>query len=246
MGKPHWQENIGKRFGYWIVLERDFSFKGKYTKLICKCDCGVIRSVMMQSLEIGTSTNCGCIGNKSQYKKGMIIGNFTIIKLARLDECGRTWWEVKCNKCGNIINLRQNHLTKNNSCGCQFKKPDGITAFNFLFGDYKKKAKLRKLIFDLTEDEFKKIINGNCHYCGKEPEQLVKRVRRYPSGKSHISEYKYNGIDRVDSKLGYVINNVVSCCKVCNWIKRDQPVIDFVNHIKRIYLHLTKETSYAL
>lgn len=31
----------------------------------------------------------------------------------------------------------------------------------------------------------------------------------------------YQGIDRVNSKIGYTLGNVVPCCKKCNTVKSD-------------------------
>ena len=54
----------------------------------------------------------------------------------------------------------------------------------------------------------------------------------------HYGEFYYNGIDRKDNFLGYTLSNVVTCCKKCNFLKRDMSYIDFINYIKQIYLTL--------
>ena len=46
-------DQIGKRYGRWIVLERDFSKKKPYW--FCRCDCGKIKSVNGYSLRSGAS-----------------------------------------------------------------------------------------------------------------------------------------------------------------------------------------------
>ena len=55
--------------------------------------------------------------------------------------------------------------------------------------------------------------------------------------KSKISDtvLKINGIDRVDSGKGYVINNVVPCCKYCNIAKGEMSREDFLKWVKRVY-----------
>jgi hypothetical protein len=245
-GDSRWQDLIGKKFGRWTVLERDASFHGTYTKLICKCDCGTIRSVDKQSFEHGVSNSCGCIGNKAQYAIGEVVGVFTVLDMVRVIPRGHTIWKVKCNLCGETREVQQHHIQNLKSCGCRFRHPVGMPAINSLLIQYKRSAKSRDLPFELIEEQFKELLDGNCHYCGMEPNQIVKKIRRYSSGKIHISEYRYNGIDRVDSKFGYVINNVVSCCKRCNWVKGNQSVIEFVKHINRIHSHLLKENFYGM
>ena len=68
--------------------------------------------------------------------------------------------------------------------------------------------------------------------------------------KEHYEEYFYqqpcfycgtvsNGIDRVDSSKGYVDGNCLPCCKTCNLMKRTDSFNDFIEHIGRMYRHLS-------
>lgn len=50
----------GKKFGYWTVLNRDLDCQKSYSKWICRCECGTIKSVAGQSLVRGDSRSCGC------------------------------------------------------------------------------------------------------------------------------------------------------------------------------------------
>jgi len=45
--------------------------------------------------------------------------------------------------------------------------------------------------------------------------------------KRDCDSYTYTGIDRVDNKKGYVVDNVVSCCTICNRVKNNMSYIDF-------------------
>ena len=70
----------------------------------------------------------------------------------------------------------------------------------------------------------------NCHYCGVEPNQ-------FPKGnwaKSYNGLFIYNGIDRKDNKIGYLLENCVSCCTICNRAKHSLSEEDFENWITRI------------
>lgn len=49
---------IGKRFNRWTVLSEDDT-KKRY--LICKCDCGMIKSVYKGNILGGKSKSCGCL-----------------------------------------------------------------------------------------------------------------------------------------------------------------------------------------
>ena len=48
-------------------------------------------------------------------------------------------------------------------------------------------------------------------------------------------DFLYNGIDRKDNNIGYIIENCVSCCGICNRMKMDMSYDDFLNHIRLIY-----------
>ena len=57
-------------------------------------------------------------------------------------------------------------------------------------------------------------------------------------GNSKEPIFYYNGIDRIDSNKDYTVDNVVSCCSECNYMKRTSSVNDFYSQVKRIYEHL--------
>ena len=83
-------------------------------------------------------------------------------------------------------------------------------------GLYKASAKRRNIVFDLDEKLFTKLIYMNCAYCGAK------------------SKPKRNGIDRIDNTIGYIPENVITCCKKCNQMKGKLSKTDFFNHIIKI------------
>ncbi len=78
---------------------------------------------------------------------------------------------------------------------------------------------------------------GNCNYCGDPPSCTM-----YNRNKSDF--YIYNGIDRVDNNVGYVLDNAVSCCKVCNRAKYNMAEEEFLSWTER--LGKFRKTSEAL
>jgi|TARA_R110001606_G_scaffold380707_1_gene541380 hypothetical protein len=85
------------------------------------------------------------------------------------------------------------------------------------FDSYKARAKTRNMDFKLSFSQFDALVKGDCHYC-KVP------VKDKPMG-----------IDRVDSKKGYILSNSVPCCWTCNRAKSDMNYVDFKNYLKRFY-----------
>lgn len=82
---------------------------------------------------------------------------------------------------------------------------------------YKKGANARDLPFDLTFDEFMTFWQADCSYCG-DPIHTI-------------------GIDRVDSNLGYSLDNCVPCCAVCNRIKMAHDEDFLFSHIIKMLRH---------
>jgi len=149
---------------------------------------------------------------------------------------GHTTYECLCD-CGKIIitkgiSIKSGH-TK--SCGCYEKEllikrntlPKGQASFNYLFNIYKRNAKTRNYIFDLSKEQFKELTSNNCHYCNSEPTSYI-RPSKYTNG-SYIS----NGVDRIDNNIGYILTNCVPCCTICNRAKGKMSYNDFKNWINK-------------
>lgn len=99
----------------------------------------------------------------------------------------------------------------------QMKKP-----WIHKFIDIKYNAHRKKYEWNIPTDVGYRLITSSCAYCGKIPKEL-------------------NGLDRVDSSKGYTIDNVVSCCKHCNWAKNSMTTDEFKKHIEEIYHYLIEK-----
>lgn len=181
------------------------------------------------------------------------FSNLTVIRYSGQDHgysCGRAndkKYLCECD-CGNICLVRRSRLISGHtkSCGCLQKKAASKTGkksrlsigekpLNDLFSNYKRSAKLRCIEFNLTKDEFRSVINHNCYYCDLPPsnKQIHPRIKD--------DCILYSGIDRLNSKLGYRIDNIVPCCKFCNLAKASLTEEEFYQNIKRIYEALHKK-----
>lgn len=153
--------------------------------------------------------------------------------------------KVKC-ECGKqkIVSLWDLKSGKTKTCGFNHPHYDdrSIPAFNNIYKfSYRKRALDKGLEFALTAEEFKNICEKACHYCGMLPNNFMatsgwssSKVRgKIKSGK-YISEWKYNGLDRLDNNKGYTLNNVVPCCGTCNHAKHSMSYKDFVDWLDRI------------
>lgn len=154
----------------------------------------------------------------------------------RKTNSGEYYWLCKCD-CGNEKEIMMSSLRRGDttSCGCYGKEQrlkavslmPGQANFNALFCNYKNQAKRRRLDFLLSDEQFRQLVESNCHYCDSKPSQIVDRE---PAN----IPYLYNGIDRVDNSIGYTKENCIPCCKICNYMKRNMTYDEFLAHIKKI------------
>jgi len=77
-----------------------------------------------------------------------------------------------------------------------------------LFGIYRRSAEKRGISFQLSFDEFMLYWEKSCFYCG--------------------DTIKTAGLDRLDNNQGYHRENIVACCRPCNYAKHDGSQRDFI------------------
>lgn len=81
-----------------------------------------------------------------------------------------------------------------------------------------------------------------CQYCGRSDKNSIS-IKAAGRGKWIFKDFKYNGIDRVDSNIGYTQDNCVPCCAVCNRGKRDMGLDQWLSYLHDIIEFRTKEDS---
>jgi hypothetical protein len=155
---------------------------------------------------------------------------------------------IKCQcDCGRIKIIRLDSLAMGTkSCGCEMRRNKEYIKYDQIvtniYGRYKKGASQRQLDFNIPIEQFDKLIKDKCHYCGTAGSNTQYRyngeAKRRRERKQVVDSLQYNGLDRIDPKLGYELNNVVPCCTMCNWMKLDFSLDEFKDQIKTIYKHL--------
>jgi hypothetical protein len=99
-------------------------------------------------------------------------------------------------------------------------------------GNFKKKG------FSLTFEQAKHLMSSQCFYCGGEPAQKI------DGGKTKVwSNFRYQGIDRVDSRGIYEDANCVPCCGTCNLMKSDLSQDMFVRQAEKIAMFKKEKDS---
>jgi hypothetical protein len=223
-------DETGKKYGNLTVIKRvENGFHGHATWL-CQCDCGGQVKVMGTDLRRSHIVSCGC-NQKSQLinEAGNQYGKLTVIEYAGGGKPTSALWLCQCD-CGKrkVISGRSLRAGYVRSCGCLHPKPKGEAAFNYLVHHLKRRAKEKGLEYTLTNDQVFELTKQSCFYCGGEPHQEKKVI-------NGNGNFVYNGLDRIDTKRGYTIDNVVPCCGTCNHAKALLSKDEFRILIRKIY-----------
>lgn len=84
---------------------------------------------------------------------------------------------------------------------------------------YKNRILLKKKEFTISITDYYNLLhNSICTYCGESSTTL----------------------DRIDSRIGYTLENCTPCCKLCNTMKWDLSIQDFYSHIDKIHNYKLK------
>ena len=112
------------------------------------------------------------------------------------------------------------HIARVNGCGV-----GGIDFGHCYLGKcaeyvrYVSRDKEQNREFALTKDDYLNLTSSFCVYC------------RVPSSSQHT-----NGIDRIDSSKGHTIDNCVTCCAQCNYMKNRYTKLEFIGKCEKITL----------
>lgn len=188
---------------------------------------------------------------------GRSFGTYKVLDLVELhDTLDKSRFLVSCKKCGHekvraLATFRYGHRTRCLKCSpspARRKQNNSSVAkhpnkrynkdlywiCNQKYKEKKKRAESRSKPFELTLDEFISVfyeratikitffgligtielptVSKPCFYCGMSS----------------------SGLDRVDSSMGYVVNNVVVCCARCNLMKFTMSTDEWLSHMRLI------------
>lgn len=136
---------------------------------------------------------------------------------------------------------------KTGSCGCLQKdrvsdantgrisptrQSFGEAYLRNMFNGYRRAALDRDKEFHLHREEFLSLICLNCHYCGTPP--TIRPVKNRYYGVPSV-----NGLDRRDNNKGYFLDNVIPCCSLCNYAKKELTYDEFISWLDRIAVFRT-------
>ncbi len=144
-------------------------------------------------------------------------------------------WKCRC-ECGKESLVESCNLGRV-SLGCHAcrtpRLPSGEAAFRRVIMNYKNAARHRGIDWALTDELARKLFSDRCFYCGSEPQTAYAATRCN-------GRFVYNGIDRVDNKIGYISSNCVTACEICNFMKGTMSPEKFLAHVRKISSHANR------
>lgn len=232
---------VGKQFGELLVL-------GQFTRRFAsatismsrvRCSCGTEKELQTTLLTSRKWTTCR-VGKHDQNLidlTGQEFGYLTAVEyLPAIKK-----WKCHC-VCGKEHCVRANSLKafKTKSCGCMAfasrkAKPNNHRIKNAIFKGYKGAASRRGYCFTLSFENFSELIQQTCHYCGSPPATLWKEEVGRGNLKNPVRDFYYNGVDRVDNSEGYIPQNCVPCCSICNRAKATLSLDEWLRWIEKVY-----------
>ncbi len=223
----------GEVFGHWTVLRVSGKRNGGYCWKV-HCDCGIEREVTGSNLTNGSSSSCGCA--RKPDLTGRKFGKLLVLERAGFIG-GYRAWKVHCDCGTEKIVTGTGLLSGTKSCGCARIEgamkargqkdllPLGEAAFRHLKQDYQCNAFERNLGWEISDEYLRWVIHQPCFYCGDPPANRICKK----SG-----DLVYSGLDRRNSEGDYEENNVVPCCRRCNFMKWRMSVEEFLVQIQKI------------
>jgi len=153
------------------------------------------------------------------------------VLLKQMSEYGKKWykknkkqkdaqnkeWAKKPENKKKRVEYVQKYVRNNEKKVKAYNRKYGMSLAGF-WRRYKYRAKKAGYEMNITLEDFENITSLPCKYCGENERQ--------------------RGIDRVDNNIGYLKENCVSCCGICNMMKMKLTKEKFLNHIKKIYKNI--------
>lgn len=182
-------------------------------------------------------------GSKPRDLSGLRFGRLTAREVSHR-KYQKVIWRCEC-ECGEECFVAAGHLVSGHTTNCGCVRAEKVKAFNAtrkgrpishwtssIIAMLKGRAKAIHVEMLLNKEDIQELCLSDCTYCGMPPSNALKRA---------ADVVLYQGIDRIDSSIGYVRSNCAPCCKRCNIAKNDMSLSDFKEMVARQYIKMHKD-----
>lgn len=235
---------IGQIFGdLTVIKEGSVKIIGKNKKhrgtWLCKCICDKEIEILTSNLlrKKNHPTSCGCkfrLSKKYNFKDltGLKFGKLTVID--RSSEFSKTrgaLWNCQC-ECGNLIKLASNCLTSGNNITCGNKSIHsnssircGEISYSHI-NSIKQNAIKRNLKYEVTPEYLWNLFLQQNKKCPLTGDVLVFTSENNASATRNLTTAS---LDRIDSNLGYIQDNVRWVHKTINKMRSNMTDEQFLS-----------------
>lgn len=100
---------------------------------------------------------------------------------------------------------------------------------NGRFNKARHQSKQRNIKWTIKRTDYKQLIENPCYYCDGD-----------------LSVECGTGLDRIDNKKGYIINNVLPCCGSCNRTRGDRWTVEETKAMIKVALKIRRNSMEGL
>lgn len=136
-------------------------------------------------------------------------------------------YEKTCKGCKNEFSKKYAMFRKNNPDYKPKKINKILSPHDYVLRLIQGSCKYKGQALDLSLADIGRLVYRPCFYCG-----MIDK-REWKKGLFA----RINNLDRVDPLGAYTKNNCVSCCAMCNMMKKRMSVAEFIGHVGAIHRH---------
>ena len=239
--------NIGDKFGHWEVIDNTPIIKSGCTYVTVRCDCGKEGIRSLSDLIHGRTKGCKSCSARSrgtQVKIGEKHKNWTVINGPKLDNHGAIIYEIQC-ECGSTKWASPWEITNPNKCfkcqKCAQKERGekdqikngkvGDLGAN-KFGKIRKGAEARNIEFSVTIPYLWNLYESQNRLCA---------ITNDP-----IPDINEASLDRINSNIGYVEDNVQWATSQANLSKHTMTMDELYEFCRKVLNHANQQPSQPL
>lgn len=232
---------VGEKYGYFEIIEKESIVKNGHTYVTTKCKCGKTQLSSLSDLRNNKTSGCRSCKARERSRKiniGDKFKSWIVIDGPITNQHQCLLWKVQCEKCKQSEKWVQGNELMNSEKGFQCQKCAAIERGNkqaisngkhgdltlTQFARMQRSAEKRNLEFKISIKDLWELFifqNQICAITG-----------------DYISSIEDASLDRIDSSIGYIKNNI-------QWVTYQANVSKHIMSMNELYNFCTKVLNHA-